>query len=163
MAATQVIQLEVKYFNNFLQKHTRANKDDNDNYNDNHEREKSGRNSDTNNVVALDQPNNVLDVSSYFSAMIANGVYLAPQSRFTLETPSTITNNLMFEMPATSYVIQQLCDPIPAHEISAILSLGNSYTQCLNNTNDALIIYDFHHLLNRGRGLKNSTTSQPLN
>ena len=108
MAAAPVIQLEVKYFKKFMQKHTSANKDGNHNYNDKHEREKSRRNSDTNNVVALDQPNNVLDVSSDFSAVIANGVYLAPQSRFSLETPSTITNNLMFETLATSYAVQQL-------------------------------------------------------
>ena len=89
-----------------MQNHTSASKDDNDN--DKCEKEKSRRTSDTNNAIALDQPNNVLDASLEFSAVIANGVYLAPHSRFILEAPSTITNNLMFEMPAISYVIQQL-------------------------------------------------------
>ena len=96
----------MKDFKKFVQKHTSASKDDNDN--DKHEKEKSRRTSDTNNAVALDQPNNVLDASSYFSALIANGIYLAPQSLFILEAPSTIINNLMFEMPETIYVIQQL-------------------------------------------------------
>ena len=150
----------MKDFKKFMKKHTSASKDDNDN--DKHEKEKSRRTSDTNNAVALDQPNNVSDASSYFLAVIANGVYLAPQSRFSLETPSTITNNLMIEMRATSYVVQQLSDPIPAHDISAILFPGNSYTQCLNNTNDALMRYEFHDLLNPGRSLNNSATSQPF-
>ena len=89
-----------------MQNHTSSSKDDNDN--EKCEKEKRKRKSDMNNAIALDQPNNVLDASSYFSALIANGIYLAPQSRFILEAPSTITNNLMFEMPATIYVIQQL-------------------------------------------------------
>ena len=106
MATTLVIQVEMKYFKKFVQKHTSASKDDNEN--EKCEKEKSKRTSDMNNAMALHQPNNVLDASSYFSALIANGIYLAPQSLFILEAPSTITNNLMFEMPATGYVVQQL-------------------------------------------------------
>ena len=50
---------------------------------------------------------------------------------------------------------------MPTHDISAILSLAMSYTKLLNNRNDDLMRYDFHDLLNPGRGLKNPTTSQP--